>query len=148
MGSSYAFKHESDRNFVRQKIFGKKLLASAGVWLVHFYTNSVPRPCHEQMVCLWKTTPFSAENSNASDHADELTVTVQCIPNGWYTKLDCAVEFRILKISQENIEQVRNNTRKVLLLELQQLEPDNPNALKISGIRRRFFEEQYNKQFQ
>jgi len=130
MGLSYAFERETDRNLLRQKIFGKQLLASVGVSTVQFATGSVPKPCGTQAASLWKNTPISPENSNASDCGDELTITIQCSMKGKPTP-DCAIEFRILKIDHKNIEKVRINKGKELELKLRRLEPNKHEPLTV-----------------
>ena len=67
----YIFQNESDRNTVRSKIFGKKLLRSAGAEKITF--NYIA--CHQQDITMWedantkiKTITFYRDLQNSKSH--------------------------------------------------------------------------------
>ncbi len=122
-GLSYAFKEKSDRDLVRQRIFGKRLLASAGTATIKFDTKSVPKPCQAQSTSLWRGIPSTADTSDTAGHTNDLTVTIHCSTEGHQTA-DTAIELRISKLNLENLDAVKENEGKVLKLRVFRVEPE------------------------
>ncbi|KAJ9651277.1 hypothetical protein H2198_009431 [Neophaeococcomyces mojaviensis] len=116
-GLAYLFRNKNDRDLVREKIFGKKLLASVGISTIQFDKKDQMKPCRTQAMSLWLST--QSDTATLSDRlpaSDLLTVTVQCNSRGKPTEPDCAIEMAVLKA--RNIESVRSKEGKELELEV------------------------------
>lgn len=125
-GLAYLFRHKEDRDAVRQKIFGRQLLASVGISTIEFDTAS-PKPCGTQAASLWKRFPSVTEqqDSDPACHPNELTITIQCSTKGKRTEPDCAKEFIVLNIRSKNVDKIKYSAGKELELDLQLIERED-----------------------
>lgn len=127
-GLRYLFQRKSDRDLLRQEIFGKELLASVGVSGVQFDTSSksVPKPCTTQAATLWRV---HRKNEGSID-VPELTITIQCSTKGKQTEPDCAREFSVVRYDAKKLEKVRKSEGKEIELEIRPVaEKDTPSTL-------------------
>ena len=119
-GLAYLFRGKADRDLFREKVFGKKLLASVGIATIQLDRKGQMKPCGTQAMSLWLgTKPDTAQPTDRPPVSELLTVTVQCNSRGKQTEPDCAIEMAVLKA--RNVDNVRNKVGKELELEVRPL---------------------------
>ncbi|KAK4938969.1 hypothetical protein LTR66_015046 [Elasticomyces elasticus] len=114
------FQAKADRDLVREKMFGKQLLASVGVDRVDFELKQITKPCWTQPMSLWKTnTKVVNDVSTININSAILSITVQCNSADKNTKPDSAMELEVL--GARNISPVVKSTGKDLELRVRVL---------------------------